>query len=125
MSKLLFLFNICILISFNVSAENWVQYNSEGSWVDGDSIIILKNPKRVIFNTKSTSSYYQEGYIYITTGILCNSGKRYSIDAYVADNGKRIAQSDPSTLNIETDMIPGSFDTVMYKAKCLGEKTVR
>lgn len=125
MSKLLFLFNICILISFNVSAENWVQYNSEGSWVDGDSIIILKNPKRVIFNTKSISSYYQEGYIYITTGILCNSGKRYSIDAYVADNGKRIAQSDPSTLNIETDMIPGSFDTVMYKAKCLGEKTVR
>ncbi len=125
MSKLLFLFNICILISFNVSAENWVKYNSEGSWVDGDSIIILKNPKRVIFNTKSISSYYQEGYIYITTGILCNSGKRYSIDAYVADNGKRIAQSDPSTLNIETDMIPGSFDTVMYKAKCLGEKTVR
>lgn len=120
-----FLFSICILISFNTSAENWVQYNPKGSWVDGDSIIILQNPKRVIFNTKSISPYYQEGYIYLTTGILCNSGKKYIIDAYVADNGKIIAQSDPSTLNIETDMIPGSFDTDMYKAKCLVEKTVR
>lgn len=123
MKKLVFLFSV--LISFNVFSENWVQYNSNGAWVDVDSIMILKNPKRVIFNTKSISPYYQEGYLYITTGILCNSGKTYTIDAYVADNGKRIAQSNASTLNIESDMIPGSFATVMYKAKCLGAKTVR
>lgn len=126
MKKLLILLFIFVSVT-NVFAENWVKYNQggsyiDGSYIDGDSIMMLENPKRVIFDTKHNLVGYNDRYLLITTGILCNSGKRYTISSHETDGKQILAIEMESKLNIETDMIPGSFDVTIYRSKCLKKK---
>lgn len=104
-----------ILIFSNSSyATNWVDFNDESS-IDLDSIMAFNNPKRLTFTIKLLTD---TGFLQISLGIKCHSGKQYISRGSVYDSKGNYLRDMQVDLNVDEDLSPG-LTQFMYQEYCL------
>lgn len=112
-------FTFTLLFSHLSYATDWVRYNDDVA-IDYDSVVVLNNPKRVVFDTRGSLDS-GKSYIHMGFGIKCNSGKQYINRASIFDsNGKYLREFDVD-LNVDEDIRPGLM-LDMYKVLCLNQE---
>src|SRR5699024_6022890 len=119
MCKYFFLSLPLLLLSTIAFATDWRPLVKDNSiFLDKDSVVFLKNPLRVTFDTKVIQA--DKGhYIIMNWGIKCHSGKQYLNRAsiYNLSNDDYIREFKGFELNKDEDVQAGVF-YALYSGFC-------